>query len=179
MRLLSVVVLVCLVACARASVESDLDQRILARAAETPADSPYVFAEIVESLNNPVPVPSFMEVAASAEELAQQQAMYFPGYPMAQPGFYGAYGYAPAAAQANYLANMRYAAAPGSSSVSSASASASQSAGFPLPGAYGQYGFPYSAYPPVPPPMPTYLPPPPYIPLATPTAGGGGSQAAF
>jgi len=30
---------------------------------------------------------------------------------------------------------------------------------------YAQYGFPYSAYPPIPPPMPTYLPPPPYIPI--------------
>jgi hypothetical protein len=27
-----------------------------------------------------------------------------------------------------------------------------------------QYGFPNSFFPPIPPPMPTYLPPPPYIP---------------
>ena len=39
-------------------------------------------------------------------------------------------------------------------------------------GAYAQYGFPNSAFPPIPPPMPTYLPPPPYIPL--PSAGGEG-----
>ena len=30
--------------------------------------------------------------------------------------------------------------------------------------AYSHYGYPYSAFPPVPPPMPTYLPPPPYVP---------------
>lgn len=34
----------------------------------------------------------------------------------------------------------------------------------PASGPYGQYGYPYSAFPPIPPPMPTYLPPPPYTP---------------
>ncbi len=36
---------------------------------------------------------------------------------------------------------------------------------------YAQYGSPYSAFPPIPPPMPTYLPPPPYIPHKEPGEG--------
>jgi hypothetical protein len=43
--------------------------------------------------------------------------------------------------------------------------------------AYGQYGFPYSAYPPIPPPMPTYLPPPPYIPESVPLSSNAPAAA--
>jgi len=35
---------------------------------------------------------------------------------------------------------------------------------------YGQYGFPWASSAPIPPAMPTYLPPPPFVPQETPAA---------
>jgi len=180
MRVL-IVLLVCTLACATAIDEnSPLGQRIIARASQTPEDAEYVFAEVVEDIHNPDAEPLDMSaVELEAQIGTEQEAMQFPGYPAAQPGFYGVYNYAPQPQfNNNYLSNMRYAqamsgAAPASGS-SSGSASSSSNMGFGA--AYAQFGAPYSAYPPIPPPMPTYLPPPPYIPLPTP--GSGAAPAA-
>jgi len=161
------------------SEKSPLGQRILARASETPEDAEYVFAEVVEDIRNPQPASldlAAVELESTIQTSADNAAAFFPGYPASQPGFYGGFSYAPQMQQPNYLSNMRYAAAPSSSSSSMSSGSSS---GSPFPGAggaYAQFGIPYSAYPPIPPPMPTYLPPPPFIPLATP--GGGAAAAA-
>jgi len=197
MRLLCVVLLVCAVALSRAdnlSEDDPLGKRILERAATVDNDADYVFAEIVENIKDKSPAPRDMaavelEATITTEQQQQQQqqamlqqmaaaqaATFFPGYPAANPGFYGGYSYAPqmaAPAAQPYLANMRYAAAPGSSSGSASAGAAGPFAN----AAYSQFGVPYSAFPPIPPPMPTYLPPPPYIPLVTPAGGGSAGSA--
>jgi hypothetical protein len=190
MRVLStVLVLLCAFAVFRASVEDPMTERILQRAAEVPEDAEYVFAEVVEDIKNPVPSTDPMDLMPSvrssspqmvaveleatvdeqdAREAAATQAA-FPGYPAGQPGAYAQYASAPGAFNTfahPYLANMRYASA----------APAALPASLTPGNAYGQYGFPYSAFPPIPPPMPTYLPPPPYIPLPTPAAAAAGGS---
>jgi len=193
MRVLALVLALCALALCRGTAISENDalgKRIIARAEAAEADdSNFVFAEIVDDVHAASPAPidmaaveldSTISAATDSQLLSQQQQQqqmfsnaFFPGYPAAAPGFYGGYSYAPNYGVPNYLANMRYAAVPGSSGSSSASPLAN-----PPPfanAAYSQYGIPYSAFPPIPPPMPTYLPPPPYIPLATPTGGAAGS----
>eukprot|EP01006_Ploeotia_vitrea_P013842 TRINITY_DN36217_c0_g1_i1.p1 TRINITY_DN36217_c0_g1~~TRINITY_DN36217_c0_g1_i1.p1 ORF type:complete len:180 (-),score=83.01 TRINITY_DN36217_c0_g1_i1:457-936(-) len=111
----------------------------------------YVFAEIVDNLvdNNPVNT-GFVETTSQVTQIPQQQVPYYPGaVHVGYPQFAHPYvGMQPM--------GMRFA-APASPMTP-----------------YTQFGYPYSSMPPVPPAMPTYLPPPPYVPQHT----GAGEAAA-
>jgi hypothetical protein len=127
--------------------------------------SGYVTPEIVDSLtSNTVSKPmAAVEVSSRVDPSAIAGA-----YPAAAaaaggaPQYYGYYGYAPNYAHPYVGAN------PYLNSMHFAQAQSPAPAVTP----YATYGFPYSAFPPIPPPMPTYLPPPPYIPIPAPGSAG-------
>ena len=139
----AVVVLVLLCAVAQASLVDKIMDAKAAAVEAKPAETEWVYAEIVGGEEEPV----LSEVESTTTQT--------PGY-YQSAGYYGyqpTYAHPYVAPQAMHFAQVQQAA--------------------PAVQPYAQWGYPYSAYPPIPPAMPTYLPPPPYIPIPQ---GGGESE---